>query len=234
MLQYNIPVAAVFLGLYLPLSLSRELRHTSIYTSTENEFELEFSKEGRIKASESVVDTKTLFVGGFQLATGDEFTGEACGLIEDQFVLRTDCTCSLSTLHSSTVQFGCKNENLICNEKEYCAQPVYTGILGYEKSRISTDFCLNNLQRDGKTFGNLCVAIDGLTRDTNLIIRRCLAQVGKQKCDCTICGEGGGLRVDCTNIDSRLISRRCDAVNIVTNITQQDQHVTGFFPSFMS
>jgi hypothetical protein len=205
-----------------------------MYSSTENEFELEFSKEGRIKVTDTGAGTigKTLFVGGFQLATDDESTQEVCGMIEDQFILRTDCTCSLSTLHNASVQFGCKNKHLICNNEEYCAKPVYTGLLGYENSRFSTDFCLNNLQRNGKHFGNLCVAIDGLTTDSNLIIRRCLAQVGKRKCDCTICGGGGGLRVDCTGIDSRLLSRRCDAVNIVTNINQQDRNVTGFFPSF--
>lgn len=228
--------AVLFLGFFVPLSFSQELRHSSFYTSTENEFELEFSKEARIKESESGIVPRTLFVGGFQLAIGDEFTREACDLIEGQFMLRTDCTCNLSMLHSSSVQFGCKNKHVTCNEGGFCAKPVYTGTLGYETSLISSDFCLNNLQKDGKYFGNLCVAVDGSTTDggTNLIIRRCIAQVGKSKCDCTICGDGGGVRVDCTDIDRSLVSRNCDMVNIVTNIKQQDRKVEGFFASFMS
>jgi hypothetical protein len=231
--MFHYHLAAFFLGMILPLSHSKELRHASMYTSTENEFELDFRKDFRIKEQDSNLVTKQLFVGGFQLSTGDEFTNEACNLIEDQFMLRSDCTCNLSMLHTSSVQFGCKNKHLICNEEEYCAKPVYTGTLGYETSLISSDFCLNNLQKGGKNFGNLCVAIDGSTTDTKLIIERCLAQVGKRKCDCAICGEGGGVRVDCTDIDSRLISKHCDAVNIVTNINQQDRKVAGFFPSFM-
>ena len=225
-------ISVTCLGFLLPLSLSHELRHASEYTSTENEFEVDFDKEARVKASESTMTRTTLFVGGFQLAVEDDFTREACNLIEDQFLSRTDCTCNLSMLHSATVQFGCKHTDFICNQQEYCAQPVYTGAVGYETTVLSSDFCLNNLQKDSKNFGNLCVAIDGSV-DTNITIRRCLAKIGKRKCDCNICGDGSGLRVDCTDIDSRLISRNCDVVNIVTNIKEGDQKVAGFFPSFM-
>ena len=225
--------AVFLLGFSLHLSFALELRHASAYTSTENEFEFDYSKEIRIKESDSGKVSKTLFVGGFQLDTGDDFTRDACDHIEDQFILRTDCTCNLSMLHSSSVQFGCKNKHSICNEEEYCANPVYTGTLGHETSLISTDFCLNNLQKDGNYIGNLCFAIDGFTKETDLIIRRCMAQIGKSKCDCTVCGEGGGVRVDCTNIDSRLMSKSCDVVSIVTTINQ-DRKVSGFFPSFIS
>ena len=233
MFPYHVKV--IFLGVFLPLSLSQELRHSSMYTSTENEFEFDFDKGAQIQESDSALTAKTLFVGGFQLEVGDEFTSKACDLIEDQFLLHTDCACNLSTLNSSMVQFGCKNKHLSCNEQDYCAQSVYTGTVGYETTgtHISTDFCLNNLQKDGINFGNLCVAIDGSTVDNNLRIKRCRAQIGKRKCDCTVCGDGGGIRVDCTDIDSRLISRNCDVIDIVTNIEQQDRKVAGIFPSFM-
>ena len=219
----------IWIGMLLPVAVSKE--HTSKYTSTEDANELDFSKDARVKES-----TSTLFVGGFQLAVEDESTREACDLIEDQFILRTDCSCNRSILQSSRVEFGCKNKLFVCDQQEYCAQPVYTGTVGFESPRFSADFCLNNLQKDGEHFGNLCIAIDGSTIGTDTKIKRCLAQVGKTKCDCAICGEGSGVQVDCTDVDSRLISRNCDVVNIpvVAEVKQQKRKVSGFFPSFES
>jgi hypothetical protein len=227
------------LGLHVAISLSfaKELRHESQFASTENEFEFDYStKIVRAKESESTSTGSTLFVGGFKLATEDDFVRDACDHIEDQFQTRTDCTCNLSLLQNSTVQYGCRNKHRTCNQQEFCARSVYTGTVSLESPVFLSDFCLKDLQKHANVYGNLCVAVDydskALGEDNISKIKGCRAQIGKRKCTCTICGGGSGIRLDCSDIEDSLISTRCDDVSVVTKIMQQDQKVGGYFPSF--
>jgi hypothetical protein len=213
-------------------ALAGELRHDFISAATENEFE--FGSE--LKESFSRV-----FVGGFQLTAEEDFSEEACSQIEGQFASKTDCTCSVSFLHSSSVQFGCEHEHNVCNQWDICGRPVYAGTVGQESPSSSSSFCLKNLRsfQEQNTFGDLCVKVD-YDRSQEFVdgddstIKRCTAQLGRKKCNCAVCGGGNGLRLDCSETSNSLTSTQCDKVSLVTTIKGNDNLVRGFFPSFLS
>jgi hypothetical protein len=230
------------LGLFTSVAIvAQDLRHNFQYTPTEDENE--FDNEKRIQVNS--LDTLTastatnFFVGGFRLTSEDGFALEACDLIVDQFESKTDCTCSLSTLHSSSVQFGCENKHTMCNPWDFCARPVYAGTVSLEDPVSSSNVCLKNLQnrQSQQKFGDLCVVVDHdrnevATDEFDSTMKRCKAQIGRHHCNCTICGGGTGIRLDCSDSDIGLISTQCDGVSLVNTIKGQQNMVGGYFPSF--
>jgi hypothetical protein len=208
-----------------------EFRHDFLYASTEDEYDFEID----VKAA------STVFVGGFQLTAEDDFSLEACNLIEVQFASKTDCACSTSLLQRSSVQFGCEHEHIFCNPWDICGRPVYAGTVGQESPASSSNFCLKNLRsrQEQNSFGDLCVTVDYDRNQEHVqgidsTMKRCTAQLGRNKCGCTICGEGSGLRLDCSDTSSSLISTQCDKVSLVTTIKGNESLVRGYFPSFRS
>jgi hypothetical protein len=210
---------------------SHEFRHDFLYAATENEFEF---------VSDVKEAVSKVYVGGFQLTVEDESSEEACSQIEGQFASKTDCTCSASTLHSSSVQFGCEQKHNVCNPWDICGRPVYAGIVDQETPSSSSSFCVKNLRslREQNTFGDLCVTVNfdqsqEYVDGAALILKRCTAQLGRTKCSCTVCGGGNGLRLDCSETSNSLTSTQCDKVSLVTTI-KSDNLVQGYFPSFQS
>lgn len=212
---------------------NHEFRRDFLYAATENEFEFESEVQ-----EESL---STVFVGGFQLAAEEDFSEEACNQIEGQYSSKTVCTCSVSVLHSSSVQFGCEHEHNFCNPWDICGRPVYAGTVGQEKPSSSSSVCLKNFRslQEQNSFGDLCVTVaydrsQEYVDGGALTIERCTAQLGRNKCGCTVCGEGTGLRLDCSETSNSLKSTQCDKVSLVTTIKGNDTLVRGYFPSFRS
>ena len=210
---------------------THEFRHVSLFSATEDisEFESDAKESSRV------------FVGGFQLTEEDDFSLESCNQIEGQFESKTNCACSASLLRSNSVQFGCEHVHNFCNQWNICGKLVYAGTVEQESPASSSNFCIKNLRslEEQNNFGDLCVTVEydrnqKSVDESSRAVNRCNAQLGRNKCSCTTCGDGDGLRLDCSDTDSSLISTQCDKVSLVTTIKGKENAVRGYFPSFRS
>lgn len=203
----------------------------NINYGTENEFEFAPPVIELVKAKS---EGKNLHVGDFKLDAGEGFALSSCSLIEGQFRYPTACTCSISMLHSSAVNFGCQPQDVSCNEWQVCSRPVYTGTVSLESPVMTSNFCLKDLHILGeeRRFGDLCVLVEhGRGEAVNL--KKCRAQIGAKKCDCNICNDGAGIRLDCSGVDQSLVSTQCDDISLILGIQGASDSIDEFLPSFL-
>jgi hypothetical protein len=223
-------VAALFLWSATTAQEERGLDYDSAMYGTEDELEL--TRVIEPDTTKTSASAATPFVGHFRVSAEQGFALTACDLIEEQFVSKTVCTCSISMVKSSTVSFGCEHQDLSCNKSHFCGRPVYTGTVSLDSPVFRSNFCLKNFHIRGQHqgFGDLCVSVDQ-SREAGLL-GNCRAQLGTTKCKCSLCNGVDGIRLDCSDTDQSLISTTCDSIGLVTGIKGEVASVVGFLPSF--
>lgn len=222
-------VAALFVWSATTAQEERSLSLKTIY-GTEDEFELTSVVKARDKAKPDAA-TK-LYVGHFRANANPGFALTACGLIEEQFVSDTVCTCSISKVKSSDVRFGCQHRDILCNQWNVCGRPVYTGTVSLDSPVYKSNFCLKSYHVLGEkqAFGDLCVSVNQ-GREVGLP-GNCRAQLGTTKCKCSLCNGGDGILLDCSQINNSFVSTVCNEIGLVTGINGKNASVVDFLPSF--
>jgi hypothetical protein len=202
--------------------------------TTENEFELSPKTRGTDHKGQG--KRRVGSVGGFSLDREPSFASSACSLIEGQFPLSsTECTCTLSSLHSSAVKFGCEQSEVMCNkdkdrsEKKVCARLVHTGTVSLENPVLSSDVCLKDLRIQGKKRGDLCLSLEYEKRDA---LKKCRARIGDRNCQCNVCDDGMGVRLDCSSVDPSLVSPHCDEISVITSVLGEASSIQHYLPTF--
>jgi hypothetical protein len=207
--------------------------------TTEDEFELSPKPRGTDHKGQG--KRRVGSVGGFRLDREPSFASSACSLIEGQFRLlesssSTECTCTLSSLHSSAVKFGCEQSEVMCNddkdrsEKKVCARLVHTGTVSLENPVLSSDVCLKDLRIQGKKQGDLCLSLEYEKRDS---LKKCRARIGDRNCQCSICDDGMGVRLDCSSVDPSLVSPHCDEISVITSVLGEASSIQHYLPTFL-
>jgi hypothetical protein len=212
----------------------RRLSFQSGTGTTENEFELSPKTRGTDHKGQG--KRRVGSVGGFSLDREPSFASSACSLIEGQFPLSsTECTCTLSSLHSSAVKFGCEQSEVMCNkdkdrsEKKVCARLVHTGTVSLENPVLSSDVCLKDLRIQGKKRGDLCLSLEYEKRDA---LKKCRARIGDRNCQCNVCDDGMGVRLDCSSVDPSLVSPHCDEISVITSVLGEASSIQHYLPTF--
>jgi hypothetical protein len=217
----------------------RGLSFQSVTATTENEFEL--SPKSRGADHKGQAKRRVGSVGGFRLDGEPSFASTACSLIEGQFhspesLSSTECTCTLSAMHSSAVKFGCEQSEVMCNkdkdrsEKKVCARLVHTGTVSLENPVLSSDVCLKDLRISGKKQGDLCLSLEYEKRDT---LKKCRARIGDRNCQCSVCDDGMGVRLDCSSVDPSLVSPHCDEISVITSVLGEVSSIQHYLPTFL-
>lgn len=209
---------------------SRDLNYNHAY-GTENEFE--FTKRIVVKPQTKKRTGPRLIVGDFKLDVQQGFALSACDLIESQFRLPMTCTCGLSMIHSSAVNYGCELQKQSCSKWQVCARSAYTGTVSLGSPVLTSDFCLKDLHFLGVdlSYGDLCVSVDHGRGEPG--VKKCSAQIGGKTCSCRSCNGGSGIRLDCSGVYEGLVSTGCDDISLVRAIQGESASVGVFLPTFL-
>lgn len=189
----------------------------SIFTTTTTNLANQAEKMGRLAQTHH---TRLLQDGG-PLET-------VCNIIESQFDEQVDCTCSGSPF--TAFNLNCEYVNTICSpDGKTCGSPVIALSLA-DGGVFSAAACVTNYQRDGVAFGDTCISVD-LCEDSDGFCD-CTVTYDDQICNsCTVCGEGKGLALDCTNANAEAVTRTCQPINFDLDLGGGGS-IAGFLPTF--
>jgi hypothetical protein len=164
------------------------------------------------------------------LQEGDDSLQRVCSLVEAQFEDRVDCSCSGSPFTSFNL--NCEYLDVTCGAGgRTCGKPVIALSLA-DGGVFSAAACVKNFERDGVALGDTCISVELCEGESNSFCD-CTVTFDDQICDsCTVCGEGRGLALDCSNINAEAVTTECQAVNFDLSLNGDGESIVGFLPSF--
>jgi hypothetical protein len=164
------------------------------------------------------------------LQSGDESLQKVCSLVESQFEDRVDCTCSGSPFTSFNL--NCEYLDTTCGAGgRTCGKPVIALSLA-DGGVFSAAACVTDFKRDGVALGDTCISVDLCEDDSNSFCD-CTVTFDDQICDsCTVCGEGRGLALDCSNVNAEAVTTECQSVSFDLSLNGEGESIVGFLPSF--
>lgn len=164
------------------------------------------------------------------LQEGDESLQKVCSLVEAQFEDRVDCTCSGSPFTSFNI--NCEYLDTTCSAGgRTCGKPVIALTLA-DGGVFSAAACVKDFERDGVALGDTCISVD-LCEDKSDSFCDCTVTFDDKICDsCTVCGEGRGLALDCSNVNAEAVTTECQEINFDLSLNGDGESIVGFLPSF--
>ena len=165
---------------------------------------------------------------------------DPCPIIESQFPSgQVSCDCNVA-LTSGKIDYVCNWSDTVCvgasDTLGFCGTPVYSGTLNLFQLNVENEVCIQDITAIGDlvTLDDFCVQLTINPRNDKVV--SCSASFGTTACARCIPCPGGGLTLDCQNVeDGATNENTCSQpLRTVTRLSKNKKLkiTTPFVPNF--
>lgn len=152
-----------------------------------------------------------------------------CTTIQSNFESGVICTCTGVSFSSFSI--SCEYQEKICSDSNtVCGRP-FIALSLVDFSIFSTTSCIYEYTRRDLALADTCISIETcLGNNMGVAFCGCTAQYNSQLCqECSVCGNGHGLFLDCSNLNPEVVTSECTEVDVDFDLS--GSNITGFMPS---